>query len=212
MKNLISCLIAATTVACANGANILLRADLERGIPAPGAMGGDQGTGQTSHNNPRGGRKNSSDNSSGRRASGRTTGSSSSGSFANECLKGRFGYFNTAAGTASLSVAVFDGNGGISEMGDLEINHPSPDGGRDETSIGFNSGTFKVEPSGKGKMYISLGEEGEPYFDPPAEVMFVVSGTASGCEITTLDSFVSAGTVGVADQLVVPRWTKIADE
>ena len=206
--NLIACLIAAIAVACANGATIHLRADLERAQPASrDAMGGDQGTGQKSHNNPRGGR-----NSGGRKENGRATGRANSGSFNNGCLKGRFSYFNVASGTASLSVAVFDGNGIISEMENIETNSPSPDGGRVETSLRFNSGTYEVGPSGTGKIYASLGEEGGPYFDPPVEVMFVVSGTASGCEVTSMDSFLSAGSVGVADQLVAPRWTKIANK
>lgn len=134
------------------------------------------------------------------------------GGFDASCLRGRFSYFNTASGVASLSVGVFDGEGNISEMEGIEINMPNPSGvGRLETTIGFNSGTYEVQPSGKGKMYVSLGEAGGPYFDPPAELVFVVTGTAGGCEVTSMESFQVAG-LGLADQLVVPRWTKIADE
>ena len=146
--------------------------------------------------------------------------SSSSGPFSNECLQGRFSYSNLVADVASVSVGVFDGEGTITEMDSIEINFPNPEaGGRVETSIPFNYGTYEVYPNGKGTMRFSMGGQGGPYYDPPALVEFVVTGTSGdGCEITSIDSFLSAASkdgngndVGVANQLVAPRFNKIAD-
>jgi len=130
--------------------------------------------------------------------------------FTNEDLKGRFSYFNTISDVASLTVGVFDGTGHISEMEDVLINAPIGNGEQTLVTLKFNYGYYEVHPSGRGKMFISLGEEGGPYYDPPAEAEFVVTGT-NGREITALESFLMSG-VGVADQLVAPSWKKIADE
>jgi len=72
------------------------------------------------------------------------------GGFSNECLKGRFSYYNTAADVASLTVGVFDGNGNISEFDDLYINHPDGEGGRIDATLPFNSGTYEVSSNGRG--------------------------------------------------------------
>ena len=74
-------------------------------------------------------------------------------------------------------------------------------------------------PNGLGEMRISVGPPGGPYYDPPALAKFVVTGTSgNGCEITAMNSFLSSeaedshnNDVGVANQLVAPRFTKIAD-
>ena len=130
--------------------------------------------------------------------------------FNNSCLKGRFSYSNVAADTASISVGVFDGNGSLTYFDDLLINHPDGEGGRIETTLSFNYGTYEISPNGRGKIYASVGDEGGPYYDPPAQYEFVVSGTADDCEIISIDSFLVSH-VGVASQLVAPHWSKIAD-
>ena len=140
------------------------------------------------------------------------------GGFKKSCLHGRFAYSNLVDGVASISVGLFDGMGKITQMDNLEINHPNPDGGRMETSLPFNSGTYEVYANGRGVMHASFGAEGGPYYDPPALVEFVVTNANGNCEIMNMDSFLSASKtdrlgndVGVADQLVAPRWSKIAD-
>ncbi len=58
-----------------------------------------------------------------------------------------------------------------------------------------------------------------PYYSSPALAEFVVTGASysdgdDDCEITAMDSFLSASSekdVGVANQLVAPRFRKIAD-
>jgi len=132
------------------------------------------------------------------------------GEFSNECLRGRFSYYNTAADVASLTVGVFDGNGNISEFDDLYINHPDGEGGRIDATLPFNSGTYEVSSNGRGQMYISMGEEGGAYYDPPAKFEFVITGTDDDCEVINMDSFLVAD-VGLASQMVAPHWTKIAE-
>ena len=52
---------------------------------------------------------------------------------------------------ASISVAVFDGKGGISEMDSIITNRSGPDGeGRQDISRPFISGSYEVHPNGKG--------------------------------------------------------------
>ena len=145
---------------------------------------------------------------------------SSGGNFSNECLRGRFSYWNLAGDVASISVAVFDGAGTVTEMENILIDHPDPEnGGRAETSLPFQHGTYEVYPNGLGVMRISLGSPGGPFYDPPALDKFVVTGTSgNGCEITAMNSFLSSeaedghnNDVGVAHQLVAPRFNKIAD-
>lgn len=132
------------------------------------------------------------------------------GPFGNDCLRGRFSYANRAGDVASVSVGVFDGAGTIAELDDIAINAPDGNGGRVETSFRFNGGEYEVYGNGRGRMSLSLGEEGGPYYDPPAQVEFVVTGTGDGrCEITAMESFLVAS-VGVANQLVAPTWSKIA--
>ena len=140
------------------------------------------------------------------------------GGFKNSCLHGRFAYSNLADGVASISVGLFDGMGKVTQMDNIEINHQNPDGGRMETSLSFNWGTYEVYPNGRGVMRFSFGDEGGPYFDPPALAEFVVTNAYGNCEIMNIDSFLSASKtdgsgndVGVAAQLVAPRWSKIAD-
>ena len=130
--------------------------------------------------------------------------------FDNSCLKGRFSYYNVAADTASISVGVFDGNGSLTYFDDLLINHPDGEGGRIETTLSFNYGTYEISPNGRGKIYASVGDEGGPYYDPPAQYEFVVSGTGDDCEIISIDSFLVSH-AGVASQLVAPHWSKIGD-
>lgn len=132
--------------------------------------------------------------------------------FQNCHLKGRFSYSNLAGDVASLSVGVFDGNGNISEFDDIRMNTPSDgNGGRAEVSIAFNSGTYEVYPNGRGKIIASMGEDGGPYYDPPAEIEFVITSTGDdGREVLSMDSHVVAQ-VGVSNQLVAPRWSKISD-
>lgn len=141
------------------------------------------------------------------------------GTFTNACLQGRFSYSNVMADVASLSVGVFDGKGKITEMDSIEINHPDPNsGGRAETSLPFNSGSYEVHANGRGVIYLSMGGPGGPYYNPPAMAEFVVTRTSgNGCEITAMSSFLSASAkdghnndVGVANQLVAPKWSKIA--
>ncbi len=153
-------------------------------------------------------------------AEGDSSSSSSSsktttGPFSNACLTGRFSYTNLIADVASVSVIVFDGNGSISEMENIEINVPDPEnGGRTELSLPFNSGSYEVYANGRGVIRLSLGGPGGPYYDPPALAEFVVTGTDDDCEITAMDSFLSASSekdVGVANQLVAPKFRKIAD-
>mmetsp|Transcript_31726 Transcript_31726/g.76846 ORF Transcript_31726/g.76846 Transcript_31726/m.76846 type:complete len:192 (+) Transcript_31726:45-620(+) len=139
-----------------------------------------------------------------------TNARTTSGAFGNECLRGRFSYFNVGVDVASLTVGVFDGNGGIPEFDATLINHPDGEGNRVESTISFNSGSYEVDSNGRGRIYMSLGEEGGPYFDPPAEVQFVVTSTNDDCEITAMDSFVSSH-VGLSSQLITPHWSKIAD-
>ena len=148
------------------------------------------------------------------------TSRSSGGQFSNECLRGRFSYWNLAGDVASLSVAVFDGAGTVTEMESILINHPDPEnGGRAETSLPFQHGTYEVHPNGLGVIDFSVGPPGGPFYDPPALAKFVVTGTSgNGCEITAMDGFLSSeaedghrNDVGVANQLVAPRFTKIAD-
>ena len=138
--------------------------------------------------------------------------------FKNSCLHGRFAYSNLADGVASISVGLFDGMGKVTQMDHIEINHQNPDGGRMETSLSFNWGTYEVYPNGRGVMRFSFGAEGGPYYDPPALAEFVVTNAYGNCEIMNIDSFLSASKtdglgndVGVAAQLVAPRWSKIAD-
>lgn len=140
------------------------------------------------------------------------------GPFKNSCLHGRFAYSNLADGVASISVGLFDGMGKVTQMDNIEINHPNPDGGRMEVSLPVNWGTYEVYPNGRGVMRFSFGAEGGPYFDPPALAEFVVTNAYGNCEIMNIDSFLSASKtdglgndVGVAAQLVAPRWSKIAD-
>jgi hypothetical protein len=140
------------------------------------------------------------------------------GGFKNSCLHGRFAYSNLADGVASISVGLFDGMGKVTQMDNIEINFPNPDGGRMEMSIPFNWGTYEIYPNGRGVMHASFGAEGGPYFDPPALLEFVVTNAYGNCEIMNMDSFFSASKtdgslndVGVAAQLVAPRWSKIAD-
>lgn len=137
------------------------------------------------------------------------------GPFSNACLTGRFSYTNLIADVASVSVTVFDGNGGISEMDNIEINVPDPEnGGRSEVSLPFNSGSYEVYANGRGFIRLSLGGPGGPYYNPPALAEFVVTGTSDDCEITAMDGFLSASSekdVGVANQLVAPKFRKIAD-
>jgi hypothetical protein len=97
------------------------------------------------------------------------------GGFKKSCLHERFAYSNLVDGVASISVGLFDGMGKITQMDNLEINHPNPDGGRMETSLPFNSGTYEVYANGRGVMHASFGAEGGPYYDPPASVEFVVT-------------------------------------
>ena len=132
------------------------------------------------------------------------------GGFSNQCLKGRFSYYNTAADVASLTVGVFDGNGNISEIDDLYINHPDGEGGRIDATLPFNSGTYEVSSNGRGQMYISMGSEGGAYYDPPAKFEFVITGTDDDCEVISMDSFLVAD-VGLASQMVAPHWSKIAE-
>ena len=132
--------------------------------------------------------------------------------FDNACLKGRFSYFNKEGNVASLSVGVFDGIKNITSFEDICANVPDGEGGRKTSTIPFNFGYYEVQASGRGKMFLSLGEEGGPYFDfPYYELEFVVTGTGENYEIEAMDSFQVAG-VGLANQLVAPRWTKIAEE
>ncbi|KAL7445564.1 hypothetical protein ACHAXM_009920 [Skeletonema potamos] len=140
--------------------------------------------------------------------------------FDNSCLRGRFSYWNAMSDVASISVGVFDGNGKITEMDNIEINHPDPNnGGRTETSLPFNSGSYEVHANGRGVMYLSMGAPGGPFYDPPAMAEFVVTRTSgSGCEITAMFGFLSSkaedgheNDVGVSNQLVAPTWNKIAD-
>ena len=139
--------------------------------------------------------------------------------FTNACLHGRFSYSNLVADVASISVGVFDGKGTISEMDNIEINHPNGSGGRTETSLLFNSGSYVVHANGRGVIYLSLGEPNTAYYDPPAMAEFVVTGTSgNGCEITAMTGFLSASDkdgpnndVGVSNQLVAPSWSKIAE-
>ena len=52
------------------------------------------------------------------------------------CLNGRFSYSNLVDDFASISVVVFDGKGGITEMSNIEINLPDTEnGGRSEISL-----------------------------------------------------------------------------
>ena len=132
--------------------------------------------------------------------------------FDNACLKGRFSYFNKEGNVASLSVGVFDGIKNITSFEDICANVPDGEGGRKTSTIPFNFGYYEVHASGRGKMFLSLGEEGGPYFDfPYYELEFVVTATGGNYEIEAMDSFQVAG-VGLANQLVAPRWTKIAEE
>ena len=100
-------------------------------------------------------------------------------------------------------------------MDNIEINVPDPEnGGRSEVSLPFNSGSYEVYANGRGAIRLSLGGPGGPYYNPPALAEFVVTGTSDDCEITSMDSFLSASSekdVGVANQLVAPRFRKIAD-
>ena len=140
------------------------------------------------------------------------------GPFKNSCLHGRFAYSNLADGAASISVGLFDGMGKVTQMDDVEANYPNPDGGRSETSFSFNWGTYEVYPNGRGVIYASFGAEGGKFFDPPAFLEFVVTNASGTCEIMNMDSFFSSSktdvahnNVGVAGQLIAPRWSKIAD-
>lgn len=131
--------------------------------------------------------------------------------FDNSSLKGRFSYYNKEGDVASISVGVFDGIKNITSFEDICANVPDGNGGRTTATIGpFNWGYYEVQASGRGKIYISLGVEGDRYYDPPAELEFVVTST-DGSEITGLESFQVAD-AGLVNNLVVPRWSKIADE
>mmetsp|Transcript_13843 Transcript_13843/g.23520 ORF Transcript_13843/g.23520 Transcript_13843/m.23520 type:complete len:230 (-) Transcript_13843:119-808(-) len=160
------------------------------------------------------------ENSSTTTSIGNTSRSSSGGPFSNACLHGRFSYSNLIEDVASISVGVFDGNGAITEMDNIEINQPNPaTGGRLEVSLPFNYGSYEVYANGRGVIYLSVGGPNSPYSNPPAMAEFVVTGTSgNGCEITAVDSFLSASSkdgngndVGVGNQLVAPRFKKIAD-
>ena len=111
--------------------------------------------------------------------------------------RGTFSYTNLISDVASISVGVFDGKGGITEMDNIEINVPNPEkGGRSEVSLTFNYCSYEVYANGRGVIRMSMGGPGGPYYDPPALAEFVVTGTflgsGDGCEITAMDSFLSA--------------------
>eukprot|EP00984_Skeletonema_dohrnii_P019157 scaffold9102_cov157-Skeletonema_dohrnii-CCMP3373.AAC.3 len=109
------------------------------------------------------------ENSSTTTSNGNTSRSSSGGPFSNACLHGRFSYSNLIEGVASISVGVFDGNGVITEMDNIEINQPHPaTGGRLEVSLPFNYGSYEVYANGRGVIYLSVGGPNSPYSDPPS--------------------------------------------
>lgn len=136
---------------------------------------------------------------------------SGGGGFGNHCLKGRFSYFNTAANVASISTLVFDGMGSVTEMDTLLVNHEDGNGGRIDTPINFNDGTYELHSNGRGQLHISLGDPSGAYYDPPAKFEVVVSGINHDCEITAMDGFLVVD-VGLASQMVAPHFAKMADE
>lgn len=125
---------------------------------------------------------------------------SSPTAFSAACLRGRFGYFNLAGNLASLSSAVFDGAGGITDMSPIV----TTTGG----SLTFNEGSYEVYEDGTGEIVLNLSGAAGQYEVPPfATFKFVVMGVGKRCEITEINSFLTAP--GVNEQIVAPNWRKI---
>ena len=115
---------------------------------------------------------------------------SGGGGFGNHCLKGRFSYFNTAANVASISTLVFDGMGSVTEMDTLLVNHEDGNGGRIDTPINFNDGTYELHSNGRVDNFILVWVI--QVSNPPAKFEVVVSGVNHDCEITAMDGFLVA--------------------
>lgn len=133
------------------------------------------------------------------------------GAFDSSCLHGRYSYSNFGETFASISVAVFDGKGKISEMDSIITNRAGPDGeGRQDISRPFISGSYEVHPNGRGVIDFILDVDGR---EAPNTMEFVVTQTLGGCEITAMDSFGSARSESrfVQNNLVAPKWSKIAN-
>lgn len=133
------------------------------------------------------------------------------GPFDNSCLHGRYSYSNFGENFASISVAVFDGKGGISEMDSIITNRSGPDGeGRQDISRPFISGSYEVHPNGRGVIKFDLDVDGRK---APNTMEFVVTQTSDDYDITAMDSFGSARSESrfVQNNLVAPRWSKIAN-
>lgn len=127
------------------------------------------------------------------------------GAFENSCLHGRYSYSNFGENFASMSVALFDGKGQISEMGSIITNRAGPDGvARQDVSRPFISGSYEVHPNGRGVIDFILDVDGRK---APNTMEFVVTQTFGG------DSFGSARSESrfIQNNLVAPRWSKIAN-
>ena len=72
----------------------------------------------------------------------------------------------------------------------------------------INNGSYEVGPNGRGQITMSLGPEGNPFFDGTV-LEFVASQTGTDGEITELSTFIVGG--GFGGLLVAPTFKKICD-
>lgn len=126
--------------------------------------------------------------------------------FTSASLEGLYAYTNNTQDVASYGSLIFDGVGHVTSP-EIKVNRPDNSGGRSVVTLGAGSGTYFVDPTGRGAVTLSFPTASKTYV-----YEFVITrATADESEhvLVATEVFSALTSGGLNGQLAAPVWTRV---